>query len=474
MSLPSLLDCIEEQTPQSQMNRIEPNKHGMKSNPYKDLSPWGLSVYQCVNIHDAINGGLTSDGIYQISLGGDCVLDVLVQNMEFVNSANCVLIGLNGAVTQREIKKGPFFSGTSITKNIGVPSISISDPTLDLDGKVGLAWYAGNEIVPDLPKQIATIINGFASKHHLKPILFGGSGAGFAALNISPHLNVPHLAVVWNPQTRIVKYFARFVEKYLKSGFPKLWAKMYNKSAYTSSSSDREAFLSSVLNSSGTSHSLDASCLNRQGQVVFLQNRDDWHVEVHADPFLKALGPWQRAGPASFIDKHKSVGAVFGSWGDGHVPPPRKVVYAALEFCVKNPDVFAGKSLGIFSLFAQEPFFNWTLCLDEPKFEVAASSAQKSADQQTLRLEVAYSDSTSTVLAELSIYPKNDKADEGSYAFYLLVNGSIDQVRWYEGKPSVEFKLDTALASDSDIEILAFLRYKEGKTKRIRKFVYRK
>ncbi len=455
---------------------IKNNKPGMRENPYNDLSQWEMPIYYCESIRDAVDGGFPSDGIYRISLDRGCVLDVLVQNMASVVTSGSVLIGLNGAVTQREKKKGPFFSGTSITKGMGTPSISISDPSLDIDGKVGLAWYAGNEMVPDLPLRIAEIINGFADRYSVRPILFGGSGAGFAALNISTYLSVSHTALVWNPQTRIVKYFARFVEKYLKSAFPRLWSKMYTRAAFLRS--DPEPFLKSVLDRSGVSHSLEGKRANQLAQVLYLQNRDDWHVVIHADPYLRQFGSWRRIGSSSFIAENIPFGVVFGNWGKGHVAPPREVIYQLLEFCTANSELFSDERSNIFSLFAKDSYYQWDLC----DFDRNSSAVRETADEVeagrkshthegTLELNVVYSDSTSTVLAELNTYSDSVAEKEGTYAFYLLQNGTRVQTRWYERKPYVTFEVKNIVNAGGELEVVAFSKSKSGVVKRVRRMV---
>ena len=401
------------------------------------------------------------------------VLDVLVQNVNALDHSDSVLIGFNGAVTQREKKKGPFFSGISITKKLGVLSISISDPTLDIDGNIGLAWYAGNEQVPDLPLKLATLITGIARKYNLRPVLFGGSGAGFAALNISPHINVPHIAIVWNPQTRIVKYFARFVERYLKSAFPRLWSKMFTKDNYRNRG--REAFLGDILEESGVSHSLESKKLNRSAQIIYLQNRDDWHVQIHAEPFLRELGPWHRCGPSSFQSGAKNVGAIFGNWGEGHAAPPRSTIYSLLKFCVSHQELFSEESSNIFSLFLHESTYSWSLCPDE----LSSASVSKGDTQlktprlekSSLELHVVYSEATSAVLAELCLHPKPNEAVENAYAFYLLVNGVRMKSRWYESEPYVAFDVDSNLDPETKVEILAFVKDQFGKIRRARKSV---
>lgn len=443
----------------------------MKENPYKDFSRWELPVFPYADISSALGTGFTQDGIYQIKLADDSTLDILVQNAKALRSAANALVGFNGAVTQREKKKGPFFSGTSVTKGIGVPSISFSDPTLDIDGKVGLAWYAGSEQVLDLPQKIAEVLNGLASQHDLKLILFGGSGAGFAVLNISSYLKAPYIALVWNPQTRIVKYFARFVEKYVKSAFPRLWVKMYSKAVYKEKGA--EAFLGSVLNEAGVTHELGPASVNERGQILYLQNRHDWHTDTHAHPFLVQFSPWRKTGPASYLAAGNRVGVVLGDWGEGHAAPPRNTIYELLEFCIGRQDIFSEDQRDVFSLFEKEPAYSWALCevdsLSPPSVApYTVTKRHTPIREEALKLDVVYSCSTSEILVELSVSHADHKTNSYVYAFYLMINGNRAQTRWYENRPYAGFEV-AELEPDADIEIIGFVKLAPGVIQRVRR-----
>ena len=45
--------------------------------------------------------------------------------------------------------------------------------------------------------------------------------------------------------------------------------------------------------------------------ILYVQNSRDAHMRVHCIPFARALGA------------HRKLGYRIGSWGSGHVPPPK-------------------------------------------------------------------------------------------------------------------------------------------------------
>ncbi|KRE35516.1 hypothetical protein ASG73_16405 [Janibacter sp. Soil728] len=50
---------------------------------------------------------------------------------------------LSGAVSKREGRPGPFFSGIGLGMSLQTPFVAISDPTLTVDPVLRLGWYAG-------------------------------------------------------------------------------------------------------------------------------------------------------------------------------------------------------------------------------------------------------------------------------------------------------------------------------------------
>src|SRR5690554_6790937 len=83
------------------------------------------------------------------------------------------------------LDSGPFFSFSGIASEIRIPLISFSDPSLMLNADLRLGWHLGNYLIPDYKDKVARFLDALSVSLDKKIILAGGSGGGFAALNIS-------------------------------------------------------------------------------------------------------------------------------------------------------------------------------------------------------------------------------------------------------------------------------------------------
>lgn len=98
--------------------------------------------------------------------------------------------------------------------------IYFSDPSLHLNPKLGLAWYAGTDKQDPL-KKIASIVSGIADELNIVEeniVSYGSSGGGFAALRFSLFLKKISVICI-NPQVDITRYEKKSVEFYLKNCF---------------------------------------------------------------------------------------------------------------------------------------------------------------------------------------------------------------------------------------------------------------
>ncbi|EKO3902480.1 hypothetical protein P0F36_003320, partial [Vibrio metschnikovii] len=94
----------------------------------------------------------------------------------------------------------------------------ISDPTIRLDEKLGLAWYSGNESYDPYPKLLELIydVADLSGIDLDRVTTYGSSGGGFAAMKLG--IMEPKISVVTiNPQVDITKYIPKFgLSKYLR------------------------------------------------------------------------------------------------------------------------------------------------------------------------------------------------------------------------------------------------------------------
>ena len=207
------------------------------------------------------------------------------------------------------------------------PLLFFSDPGLDLDARMILAWFAGTEEV-DQHAEIANMIRGHAERLGLdKVLLVGNSGGAFAALQLSAYLPGSKV-VAFNPQIQVKHYVPRIAD-----------TAMWNLFGQT----DRYAPRSD-------SHRIDIiekfGMIDFDRDVVLIQNTgDDHHFNDHFVPFRDAfessahpelleshtpnLGPGHRVPPPEqYIATVKSAAASFVSkgWGPvGEWRPPLRV-----------------------------------------------------------------------------------------------------------------------------------------------------
>lgn len=215
-----------------------------------------------------------------------------------------VPVVLSGAVTDRPNKIGPFFSGRNLLSMLRVPGIMIADPSLDLDNELNLGWYAGNSLQPHLAVQIADILTRISDIYQLEFLIMGGSGGGFASLVIGDLLGDRASVFVWNPQTEILRYNANAIERYFIAAF--------GEEGDLKEAEQRiraEGTITSVLN-----HKMHAR------RILYIQNVDDWHTQVHAMPFAQANNlRWM--GRGRYTDGEQTE-LWLAEWGEGHAAPP--------------------------------------------------------------------------------------------------------------------------------------------------------
>lgn len=224
-----------------------------------------------------------SSGRYEIDLG-----DLTIPCSWESRGHGTTFVTFSGALTPN-ITELPAFVGWGTTRHLRCNVLMISDPSLAIDPKLRLGWYAGSTAQPDLQTQLTEIIQRFAGDS--RTVLFGASGGGYAALEQARRLP-GSVVIASNPQTDILKYSPRDVERYLSI-------------AWNSTADEGSAlpFAHEVV--TAYSSPVDA-------QVVYIQNESDqFHIDNHEQPFREQLHP------------DNQVHFVRGAFGDGHVGPDK-------------------------------------------------------------------------------------------------------------------------------------------------------
>lgn len=232
-----------------------------------------------------------------------------------------------GAITNRQGKSGPFFSGLRIQLNPFAPMVSVSDPLMACDPELSLGWYTG---LPNTnTQQIVTRVLAHVASVARKPLLLiGGSGGGFAAILYASLLEnttqggsviAPQTtAFAWNPQVKITAY--SFVHPYLRLMFP-------DNPQVRGEEAERR------LQAAGVVSNLNS--LPCPSRLLYLQNESDHvHLRNHAMPYLKAHG-FMETGKGSYA-LSQTQRVLFLNYGEGHVPLPRKAIRQIIQILKKG------------------------------------------------------------------------------------------------------------------------------------------
>lgn len=213
---------------------------------------------------------------------------------------------------------GPTFSGMRLSSELNASFVIFHDPTLSLSTEIGLGWYEGFEGFAASPLIQQVILHLARSYSAPRTVLWGGSAGGYAALrNVG---NLPNAAaLVWNPQTSILRYQKSPVQKYAKVAF---------------GTDDLE------IGAAGSAEiQLDLTQLPSPNwstsPIVYLQEADDRHVRRH----LSYLLNWYKPSLAREVTLRDTMYGIIGDqfylhlsqWEPGHRRPPKPAIKGFLN-----------------------------------------------------------------------------------------------------------------------------------------------
>lgn len=200
--------------------------------------------------------------------------------------------------------KLPYLTGAGITSGLDVSRLSISDPSLYIDSNLSIAWYTGSSSQPELQRDIVGIVKKVAAELEATRIIFvGGSAGGFASAVFS-HQIEDSVALIWNPQTEVLKYYKKFVDSYLDFCWP--------------------GGTKSIPNDVVTSITKQYANNPSRNLVVYMQeDTDEHHIKEHLKPFKEAMA----------LDNR--ILAFQSHWGEGHAPVPKPLLKEVLKACLE-------------------------------------------------------------------------------------------------------------------------------------------
>lgn len=204
----------------------------------------------------------------------------------------------------------PVLSGLGISGGLNANRVFVSDPSLILDERLLLAWYAGNYFQPNLQEMFVQIFSKICRElGSQKAVFFGGSGGGFASLFFAHHFD-NSLALVFNPQTNIANYTKPAVTTFAKEAF------------------GIEKVSQPVLDHLPEQVTYDLCSQYSQpttATVAYMQNHNDkQHLRLHLNPFEKSIHT-----ETKFLVLEEP-------WQNGHTPPPKSLLSDLLNLAAAS------------------------------------------------------------------------------------------------------------------------------------------
>ncbi|WP_156816108.1 hypothetical protein [Brachymonas chironomi] len=263
-----------------------------------------ISSYYPVHQHQTLNdftGGIDKNGLHQVNgIGNPWHIYV----KDCFQHDDCILVGFSGRVTLDGSMRPPYFSFRGVAEKTGLGLIAFADPSHNFHPDLSLCWYLGNRVDGNIIQKIADILDEVIELSGKRLLLAGGSGGGFAALNV--HAQMKNRSRVrsfaWNPQTDITKYNNSVLRQYFRECFD----------AGISEVSGIVAF----LKSEGYPYLLEKR--KDLEQIILINGYDPAHLRNHVRRFF----------PEDDDDKN---GIFVGDWGIGHVPPGADVIVDVIK-----------------------------------------------------------------------------------------------------------------------------------------------
>lgn len=207
----------------------------------------------------------------------------------------------------------PTFSGIRLSSELNASFVIFHDPTLSLTTEIGLGWYEGFEGFAAAPVIQRVICHLAQSYKAPRTVLWGGSAGGYAALrNVGSLPNTA--ALVWNPQTSILRYQKSPVQKYARVAF--------GTDDLELSANETSEFQPDLTQLPEPNWSTSP--------IVYLQEADDRHVRRHLSYLLKCYKPSLAREVTLRDTMFGFVGDNFylhlSQWEPGHRRPPKGAI----------------------------------------------------------------------------------------------------------------------------------------------------
>ena len=267
-----------------------------------DLTDWGEIRFSGSSKDLALQE--MKDGIYEI-LFGENILYMRVINSKYLSQTYSICVCLNAAISGRDNKTPPYFSGEGISNSVGCCMISFSDPSTHIQG-IDLGWYVGNENWLDFQKDLVNLIEMITKNLSKSLVIFGGSGGGYASFALSRLFSQKAVVIGMNPQFDISLYPS--CNNYATRAFPK--SNISDFDNFSQKRSEWNAFfLRNNLITSFTHRDLNPLC-----DYLLLQNWNDaHHLRLHTPLILPGL---ETLSLSKYYGTDNNLSYFIGPWGD--------------------------------------------------------------------------------------------------------------------------------------------------------------
>ena len=368
------------------------------------------------------------NGIHNIQTkNNNKFIDILIDGIDNLDNSSYIIVCLGGAISNRTEKRGPFFSGINITRELNNTLISISDPTLTINNKISIGWYVGNKYIQNFPKLIASILDKISEKLCKKLLFIGGSAGGYGSLLINSYLKTETISLIWNPQIKIKNYADSFVKTYEK------FALEENQFI-----DDYENIISDLTNIN----------IPKNISILYLQNITDYsHCENQLYPFIKDE-KYYKIGRSTLIHDENNIIISLGNFGLGHAVPSYKLLLFLIKHLMKKESI---------------PHTSWLL--DQGIKEISDKPPEIllfDSEKEIFPFIINYKISSEKVFIECIHEELLVTGGQFRFAFYLLSQNTKIETIWYSDSNKCSFDLPD---KKDNLSVICFVKDLFGKMK---------
>lgn len=282
----------------------------------KNYKQWNLEHYVWDDFEHFESLWNNQSGVHTIRYSGaESDIDFVYKDASNVASIRVQPVFFTAALTRKAGMQGPFFTGSGLSMRAGVPLLAFADASLDEDSTLNLSWYRGGNKT-NFNRHLIQVIEWLCKRLAREPLFIGGSGGGFTALATANEYSSESSVLVWNPQTDIYMYNKKVVQNFLRS--------QYNLGNPSFQRADWIDYCRIRTNKESETSVIGRLDTSKTRRLIYLQNRNDWHLTSHLQPFWNSISSIPLTLGKNFLsDDHLFYVSDFA---EGHAAPPEVLI----------------------------------------------------------------------------------------------------------------------------------------------------